>query len=229
MHGSIHAVRRFGSIQVISLIVLFLGSCASLPLVSDSTRVQVGSLHLNIAEGNADTIDSGARIWDAGRCLASLLGEDEELIGRNVLELGSGTGVGGLSAAAMGADVLLSDQSHMMPLLTENIARNSLAARASATTLIWGDEWDMKHISDRIDSFDLICGSDLLYAPHIFPELLSTLLELSTPGVTQLLLTYPTRHTEGIFFELADEYFEELARQEVDSAIFMSRLRRRAE
>lgn len=41
-----------------------------------------------VAEGAASTIDSGARIWDAGRLLSRLLIE-RELSGKRVLELGA--------------------------------------------------------------------------------------------------------------------------------------------
>ena len=53
------------------------------------------------------------------------------LRGKRGLELGAGTGIGGLSAAACGADVLLSDQAHMLALLNENIAANGLQVQAA--------------------------------------------------------------------------------------------------
>ena len=64
--------------------------------------------------------------------MAALLQEQGgALRGKRVLELGAGTGIGGLSAAACGADVLLSDQAHMLALLNENIAANGLQVQAA--------------------------------------------------------------------------------------------------
>ena len=62
-----------------------------------------------------------------------------------------------------------------------------------ATQLLWGDESDLERVRAS-GPFDLVVGSDLLYAPHIFPLLLDTLVELCTPGLTEVLLTYPTRY-----------------------------------
>ena len=62
-----------------------------------------------------------------------------------------------------------------------------------ATQLLWGDESDLERVRAS-GPFDLIVGSDLLYAPHIFALLLDTLVELCSPGLTEVLLTYPTRY-----------------------------------
>ena len=72
----------------------------------------------------------------------------------------------------------------------------------------------------------MIIGSDLLYAPEAFPDLLETLTQLCTPGVTEVLLTYPTRFTEDIFTRMAtDEYgFEEMEwAEEVEPSLWAAR------
>ena len=51
---------------------------------------------------------------------------------------------------------------------------------AVATQLLWGDENDMERVAAS-GPFDLVVGSDLLYAPHVFPLLLDTLAQLRAP------------------------------------------------
>ena len=78
----------------------------------------------------------------------------------------------------------------------------------------------------KMGPFDRIIGSDLLYAPESFPELLETLAALCTPEHTQVLLAYPVRFTEPIFLEQAEEMgFEQLGwPEEVEPSIFAARL-----
>merc|ERR1712129_482158 len=93
----------------------------------------------------------GARIWDAGVALATLLGDDPATAEKRIVELGSGTGIAGLSAAFAGADVVLTDRSDVMALLNQNIARNGLdpnfmslnqsskmLSRVVSSELLWG-------------------------------------------------------------------------------------------
>ena len=91
-----------------------------------------------------------------------------QLAGCCVLELGSGTGIGGLTAAAGGADTILTDRPGMMPLLEVNIEVNGLEGHASAVPLEWGDCGDAAIASLPPDRpIDLIIGSDVLYAPEV--------------------------------------------------------------
>ena len=109
------AVQRGGPRPVLWLCLLTLAPArASLvarvlaaPAVIDGVaRLRIGGTDLEVAEGVADSIDSGARIWDAGLALSTLLGDQPSMAGKRVLELGSGTGIGGLTAAAAGAQVV---------------------------------------------------------------------------------------------------------------------------
>eukprot|EP00967_Tisochrysis_lutea_P156294 scaffold314705_cov33-Tisochrysis_lutea.AAC.1 len=203
-------------------LLLLLASCSAvagvvalMPVHADGiATLRVGSRDLRVSEGAALTIDSGARIWDSGLALSSILGSEPSLTGKRVLELGSGTGVGGLAAAAAGAQVLLSDLPDNVPLLGANIRANNIEYAAQAVQLRWGCEEDEYNVALN-GHFDIICGSDILYAPNTFDDLLSTVVKLSTPRSTQLLLTYPTRYTEDIFFDEASAYFEEIETFEV--------------
>lgn len=207
---------QFGHAAVL-LLVATAGAVVVLPMpvvdAGGTARLRVANIDLQVAEGEALTIDSGARIWDAGLALSALLA-DPSLAGKRVLELGSGTGVGGLSAAAAGAQVLLSDLPANVPLLEANIAANRMGHAARAVQLRWGCAAD-EYQAALGGQFDLICGSDLLYAPNTFDDLLSSLVRLSTPGRTQVLFTYPTRYTEDIFFEIVACFFEECETYEV--------------
>ena len=201
-----------------------------------STLQRVGGIALH--EGNQlattncilTTDSTGQRIWDAGRVLASVLCHSD-LNGKRVLELGSGTGVGGLTAAKGGAAlVMLTDGSETaVELLQQNIEANDLEDRAQSYQLSWG--WS--YLADTVDlvahgPWDLIIGSDLLYAPESHPDLLTTLAALCTPSHTEVLLTYPTRFTESLFFDEAAELFRIDDHEEVEPALWATRMVMRA-
>lgn len=149
------------------------------------------------------------------------------MVGKRVLELGAGTGIAGLAAARQGADVLVTDLPEMIPLLSSNIRANKLGARAQALPLRWGDAYDVDEALGH-GPFDMVIGSDILYAPERFDDLLETIVELTAPGAV-VLLAYPRRYTEDLFLADAEEYFDILAwEDEIDAAgVFATRLQRR--
>merc|ERR1711928_175264 len=69
--------------------------------------------------------DTGVVVWDPAIVLAKYLQTVQgQLQGRSVIELGSGTGVVGLSAAALGASpVLLTDLPALIELIQHNISQ----------------------------------------------------------------------------------------------------------
>jgi hypothetical protein len=151
---------------------------------------------------------TGLKAWP---CAQPLLGFLEQsvlpglLAGRDgaplrVLELGSGTGIVGLSLAAVlgpGSSVVLTDPGldvnfsatetgNTMDRLRQNVTANAalLQGRASvsAAQLLWGDEDHIARIAEvHGRSFDLIVGSDLLYDPHHYPALVRTMAAFSRP------------------------------------------------
>lgn len=67
----------------------------------------------------------GGVVWDAARCLAEYIIEWGLPRGCRVIELGAGTGLPGLAAAACGCHVVLTDKPAYVPLLQRNIDANS--------------------------------------------------------------------------------------------------------
>lgn len=61
--------------------------------------------------GVIDCTGLAGKIWDAGYVLTHYLAENSALVARpkRCIELGAGTGVSGIAAALLGADVLITD------------------------------------------------------------------------------------------------------------------------
>eukprot|EP00929_Paragymnodinium_shiwhaense_P067406 TRINITY_DN33936_c1_g1_i2.p1 TRINITY_DN33936_c1_g1~~TRINITY_DN33936_c1_g1_i2.p1 ORF type:complete len:432 (-),score=141.42 TRINITY_DN33936_c1_g1_i2:442-1737(-) len=133
---------------------------------------------------------TGTMVWESGIVLAKLL--DAAVDGRvaagspllkhcpgawttaggalslknlKVLELGSGTGVAGLAAAALGAQVMCTDVAAVLPLLEKNCSLNEAAILAaggsvSAETCAWEAEGGLPAAAKQAE---LLLASDVLY------------------------------------------------------------------
>lgn len=112
-----------------------------------------------------DQLPYGVMLWPASIALAhELLARADELPGKRVLELGAGTGVPGLVAASLGAHVLQTDRSDVALHVCAMNAERNRVARVERRNADW----------ERFESdgpYDLILGSDVLYATTLHPRL----------------------------------------------------------
>jgi predicted nicotinamide N-methyase len=132
-----------------------------------------------------------AHIWPAGVALGQLLAR-LDVRGRRVIELGGGMGLASLAAAAVGADVLITDiEPEALAFAQRNAAHNHLVLRTAC-----GD-WREPGWPSR---FDLVIAADVLYERRNLSPLIARIPELLAPGGSLLLIdpgrgfTAPFRH-----------------------------------
>lgn len=109
----------------------------------------------------------GVMLWPASIALAhDLVERRAELAGKRVLELGAGTGVPGIVAASLGARVLQTDRNEVALHVCEmNAERNGVSAIELRCA-----EWE-SFTAAIGRSFDVILGSDVLYATEMHEHL----------------------------------------------------------
>ena len=102
-----------------------------------------------------------------------------------MLELGAGCGAVGLSLAAEGHELTLTDQPHLLPLLHFNAMRNAANGRpASVAPLQWGNAGHLsalvaglraRDFGESVSAWDLILASDVAYDEEQHANLLQSL------------------------------------------------------
>ena len=154
--------------------------------------------------------DTGRTVWDAAVVLAKYLEHEHgqgrrSLERRRVLELGAGTGLAGLAAAALGASVILSDLDYCLPALEANVRATAIEPPGQVSVL------ELDWLRPTLDvPVDVCVGADIVWLPHLVEplvKLLETLLA-TNPGM-QLILAHQTRskHTDTEFFALLSHRF----------------------
>ncbi|CAI8609144.1 unnamed protein product [Vicia faba] len=128
-----------------------------------------------------------------------------------ILELGSGTGIVGIVAAAtLGSDVTLTDLPHVVPNLKFNAKANagvvgSSGGNVTFAPLRWGDAADVEVIGRE---FDVIVASDVVYHDHLYEPLIETLRLLLVGKKTVFVMAHMKRwKKECVFFKKARKHF----------------------
>ena len=128
---------------------------------------------------------TGSSVWGGGVVLARYMETlgDDFWAGKSVLELGSGAGVGGITAAKLGAtDVLATDRDASVLELAQRNAAINLGAQqgiVSVAQLEWGSA------EARVDGtrWDMVIGADLTYNREAWPALIAQLQRLRAPAI----------------------------------------------
>ncbi|KAF8074692.1 putative methyltransferase-domain-containing protein [Lyophyllum atratum] len=185
------------------------------------------------------SFDLDKKVWDSGVGLSSWLvgleqsadteGALAELKNaifseesRNILELGAGMGIVGLSLAALrstsmqpstgvGDRIIMTDLDSAMPLLEQNIATNAVHLQSThleAAVLDWDADALPEYIEDFPDGFDAIIMADVTYNTSSFPSLVNTLSKLVQLGSKPplVVLGYKERDAaERTLWDLVEE------------------------
>jgi len=161
---------------------------------SDSKQKTTTTIELEVEQQATGAGSTGTVVWNSSLLLTRLMerlaaADNDEttpkwIAGQTVLELGCGTGLVSLAAAALGArSVIATDGNpNVVELAARNIARNReklLTARGEeedttimeATYLPWG----LLPAMDYADAADLVVGSDLTYFSGNWPALAETM------------------------------------------------------
>ncbi|RRT53878.1 hypothetical protein B296_00039229 [Ensete ventricosum] len=159
------------------------------------------------------------QLWPAASSLVSLLDSRPSALllpaTSRILELGSGTGLVGIAAAAiLGVSVTLTDLPHVLPNLRFNAESNAAAVAARGGSLDvrqlrWGEDEDAAALVDGEAAFDVVVASDVVYYEHLIDPLLRTL-RVFVKGEAAFVMAHLRRwkKRDSVFFRKARKLFD---------------------
>jgi len=173
-------------------------------LVDPENRIKssLKSAEIKVAEG-VPNMGVGRSVWESGLRLVDYLEKNERdmIRGSRVLELGTGTGIVGISVASMGAEVVVTDREEkLLNLVKRNIEANQKAilgggGSAKAEIMDWSNRARTSTVALTEGPFDYIIASDILYSSPSHPMLVETLWQCTCVD-TKILIAYPSRDLE---------------------------------
>jgi predicted nicotinamide N-methyase len=142
---------------------------------SENDIVVEDDLYLELTDQGPDG-SLASQLWPAAMAASILLRSPEFRSfakGKDILEVGCGVGLAGLTAAEHSGTCLLtdSDEESVKVLQQQDISLNQerLGAKLSATVLDWRDEK-----REDLSSVDIVLGTDIAYYYHLLRPLMDT-------------------------------------------------------
>lgn len=167
-----------------------------------------------VSEGTEAISATGAVIWTPSVVLSKYLSSREEGAwkGKRIFELGAGCGLCSITLAMLGAHVIGTDRSQMLPQLQHNVDANSASMSGSmrVSEYVWGEPEPPKHDAD----LDLIVCSDCVYDVHLVKPLVDSLKLLASAKTTIYV-----GNDESIGRDLAYQHFLEYAALSFDISL----------
>jgi predicted nicotinamide N-methyase len=153
-------------------------------------------------------------VWDAALVLSHFLINKSKkhnfsLKGKKILELGSGTGIGGLMCSSLGAKkVYLTDKDENLEILKKNLELNKSKGiipndcEVVIARLDWSkkEEYTSAKFIPKDESFDLILCSDLIWNLNYFDDLKDVINYFARNESTEVLMAYQYRQRSDIDF-----------------------------
>lgn len=138
---------------------------------------------------DANSSEPGAMLWEVSIIVAKLLdagalGDDADLAGRAVLELGAGCAVAGMAYALRGARVTFTDLPALCGHVRDNVARN---LGPDGYRVVPYDWCDGRPATLEAEAFDVVLGTDCVYHAHLVEPFLDALDAVAGPRTTVVL------------------------------------------
>ncbi|XP_059183618.1 protein N-lysine methyltransferase METTL21A [Centropristis striata] len=148
-----------------------------------------------------------AVVWDAAvvLCLYLEMGK-VELKGKEVIELGAGTGLVGIVAALLGAKVTITDREPALDFLSANVQSNlppDSHQAVQVSELTWGQGLDRYPAG----GFEVVLGADIVYLEDTFVPLLQTLDHLCSDSSVVLLACKIRYKRDTDFLSMLEQRF----------------------
>eukprot|EP00929_Paragymnodinium_shiwhaense_P053605 TRINITY_DN26847_c0_g1_i2.p1 TRINITY_DN26847_c0_g1~~TRINITY_DN26847_c0_g1_i2.p1 ORF type:complete len:256 (-),score=70.23 TRINITY_DN26847_c0_g1_i2:302-1069(-) len=186
-------------------------------VVIEDWRLPLGSLRLEQrgATSAGFSTSTSSVVWGTALRLSRwLLARPELVKGKRVVELGSGIGLVGATAAALGATTtVLTDCAMAMPLLERNkevLAEQNV--QVAVAKLDWGsrdDEEAVLAMPGCAEGFDIVIGCDVILAGWDTEELLESCVRLlRRENTSRFLLGFEFREDWGTIGGLLDKAME---------------------
>ena len=198
------------------------GHLLNLLKVTDLEQVLAGKDPLK----DASSFPFWINIWEASLVLADLLASLPDRKDKTLLELGAGLGVPGLTAAAAGFQVTLSDYEELILDFERINAAASNLSELSFSLLDWKNPPAMQQ-------FDILAGAEILFREEFFEPLLQVMAKSIKPDGVIYLAHDIRRKSLQPFLHLAERDYHIAATQrrlqshEDEKTIVLTRLKPR--